>query len=368
MLRRCTYRLSNNSLPSLKSILKSVAGELQLDEVNAACFDGKVWKATGETVNAMSPIDGNPSGLRVQLATPADYERCITNAKAAQREWQLTPAPVRGEIVRQIGEELRKYLNPLGKLLAIEVGKIFPEGVGEVQEYVDVCDFACGLSRQIPGQVIPSERKGHFMMEQWHPLGTVGIIAAFNFPVAVAGWNTAISMICGNTQVWKGSPTTSLCSIATQKIVTRVLERNNINPAIATFANGGVDVGQAMVRDPRVNLVSFTGSCQIGNEVAKVVAGRFGKSLLELGGNNAILVMPDADLRLVVRSVLFGAVGTAGQRCTTCRRLYLHEDIHDEVMARLKECYKQVKIGDPTQTGVLCGPLHTINAVDAFSG
>ena len=361
MLRR-TFIQKN-----LKAAISSISQELQLGELNAGCFDGKVWKAGGEIVNAMSPIDGNPTGLRVQLATTDDYERCITNAKAAQRDWALTPAPIRGEVVRQLGDELRKFREPLGKLLAIEVGKILPEGLGEVQEYIDVCDFACGLSRQLPGQVIPSERKGHFMMEQYHPLGVLGIIAAFNFPVAVAGWNTTLSFICGNTQVWKGAPTTNLCSIATQKIISRVLERNNVNPAVATFACGGSDVGQAMVRDKRVNLVSFTGSCAAGNEVAKIVAGRFGRSLLELGGNNAIVAMPDADLQLLVRSVVFGAVGTAGQRCTTCRRLYLHEDIHDAVLQKLKECYAQVKVGDPTQPGILCGPLHTLSAVDAFT-
>jgi aldehyde dehydrogenase family 7 protein A1 len=347
--------------------VNSVAHDLQLGEVNAGCFDGKSWKAGGEVINAMSPIDGDPLGLRVQLATTDDYERCITNARAAFKEWALTPAPIRGEVVRQLGDELRKYKEPLGKLLAIEVGKILPEGLGEVQEFVDVCDFACGLSRQIPGQVIPSERKGHFMMEQYHPLGVLGLIAAFNFPVAVPGWNSSLSFVCGNTQVWKGAPTTNLSSIATQKIITRVLERNNVNPAVATMVCGGLDVGQALVKDTRIPLVSFTGSCAAGNEVAKVVAGRFGKSLLELGGNNAIVVMPDADLQMVTRSVLFGAVGTAGQRCTTCRRLYLHEDIHDQVLQKLKETYSQVKIGDPTQPGILCGPLHTLIAVDAFT-
>eukprot|EP00760_Papus_ankaliazontas_P028431 PhM_4_TR3707/c0_g1_i1/m.62847/K14085/ALDH7A1; aldehyde dehydrogenase family 7 member A1 len=360
MLRRslCSF--------NVKSKVSKLAAQLQLSEVNAGCFDGKEWKASGEVVNVMSPIDGNPTGLRVQLSTPADYDRCASNATSAFKQWASMPAPARGEIVRQIGDELRKVRDPLGELLALEVGKIFPEGVGEVQEYIDICDLACGYSRQIPGQVLPSERPGHFMMEQWHPLGVVGIIAAFNFPIAVAGWNTAISMICGNTQVWKSAPTTNLCSIATQKVVERVLLRNNINPAIATLACGGSDVGEALVKDTRIPLVSFTGSCAAGQKVGQVVAGRFGRSLLELGGNNAIVVMPDADLEMVARGVLFGAVGTCGQRCTTCRRLYIHEDVHDKLLERIKECYGKVKVGDPTEPGVLCGPLHTMSAVDTF--
>lgn len=274
-----------------------------------------------------TPITGEELGPLVQVATPADAARCIANMKEAKAMWAKYPAPKRGEVVRQIGDELRKKIQPLGQLLSLEVGKILPEGVGEIQEYVDVCDFATGLSRQIPGQVLPSERPDHFMMEQWHPLGAIGIICAFNFPVAVAGWNTSLSMIAGNTQIWKSAPTTPLVSIATQKIVTDVLIANKLPGAISTFVTGGADVGEVIVDSRDVPLISFTGSSHVGRHINQRVAARFGKPLLELGGNNAIFVMDDADVEMAVRATLFGAAGTAGQRCTTCRRLYIHESL-----------------------------------------
>jgi aldehyde dehydrogenase family 7 protein A1 len=339
---------------------------LGFDDVNQGCFDGKAWNASGDVVDSISPINGKPIGPKVKFATVGDAERSIDNMMAAKKQWMMTPAPKRGEIVRQIGDELRTYLEPLGQLLATEVGKVKPEGVGEVQEYVDICDFATGLSRQIPGQVLPSERPGHFMMEQWHPLGATGIIAAFNFPIAVFGWNSAISMVTGNTQLWKPGETTPLSAIATQKIVTRVLERNGINPAIATLVVGGRDVGSAVVESKNLPLISFTGSCAAGNVVNQRVAARFGKAILELGGNNALFVHEDADIEMAVRSIVFGAAGTCGQRCTTLRRLYVHEKVYDQVVPRVVEIYKKLKIGNPLEEGVLVGPLHTLAAVEAY--
>lgn len=340
--------------------------ELGIEDVNAGCYDGKSWSASGAIVEAISPITNTPIGPKVQLATPADTQRCLENMQSVKRQWMLVPAPRRGEIVRQIGEELRRYVNPLGELLALEVGKIYDEGKGEVQEFVDICDFATGLSRQLPGQVLPSERPGHFMMEQWHPLGAIGIIAAFNFPVAVPGWNTSISMIAGNTQIWKCAPTTNLCAIATQKIITKVLEKNGLPGSIATFVTGGADVGEAIVDSPTLPLVSFTGSTNVGRVINERCARRFGRALLELGGNNAIIVMNDADVEMAIRSILFGAVGTAGQRCTTCRRLYVHESIYECFTARLAKLYGGLAIGSPLEKGVLVGPLHTLTAVAAY--
>lgn len=338
---------------------------LGIQDVNSGCFDGKSWSAGGAIIEPITPITGKKIGPKVQLASLEDAKRAIANIQTAKRQWMLTPAPKRGEIVRQMGDELRAHLEPLGSLLALEVGKIYAEGKGEVQEFVDICDFATGLSRQIPGQVLPSERPGHFMMEQWHPLGAIGIIAAFNFPVAVPGWNAAISMVCGNTQIWKCSPTTCLSAIATQRIMNRVLERNGF-PGIAAFVAGDRDVGEAMVDSTHLNLISFTGSCAAGNIVNQKVAKRFGRSILELGGNNAITVLEDADIEMALRGVVFGAVGTAGQRCTSCRRLYLHSAIYDTFVKRAVAAYGRLKIGSPLEKDVLVGPVHTMAAVDVF--
>uniref|UniRef100_A0A4W4G9N2 aldehyde dehydrogenase (NAD(+)) n=1 Tax=Electrophorus electricus TaxID=8005 RepID=A0A4W4G9N2_ELEEL len=276
------------------------------------------------------------------------------------------PAPKRGEIVRQIGDALRKKIKVLGSLVSLEMGKIYVEGVGEVQEYVDVCDYAVGLSRMIGGPVLPSERPGHALIEQWNPVGLVGIITAFNFPVAVYGWNNAIALICGNVCLWKGAPTTPLTSVAVTKIVAEVLEQNNLPGAICSMTCGGADIGSAIAKDKQVDLVSFTGSTHVGKQVALMVQERFGRQLLELGGNNAIIVFEDADLNLVVPSALFASVGTAGQRCTTTRRLMLHESVHDEVVERLVKAYKQVRIGDPWDPSTLYGPLHTKQAVQQY--
>lgn len=361
-MRRCGIQMLSSTIAAAHPFLS----ELGIEDVNAGCFDGSSWKASGPIVDCLTPITGKPIGPKVQMATPEDTKRCIANMNSVKKQWAMTPAPKRGEIVRQIGDELRRYLDPLGRLLALEVGKIFPEGKGEIQEYVDICDFATGMSRQIPGQVLPSERPEHFMMEQWHPVGGLGIICAFNFPVAVAGWNAAISMTCGNTHIWKSAPTTMLCSIATQKIMASVLERNGLPGAIATFVAGGVDVGETIVDSPSLPVVSFTGSCQAGRIVGQKLAARFAKPILELGGNNAIFVAEDANLEMAVRATLFGSVGTCGQRCTTCRRLYVHEKVYDSFVERLSNLYGKLKIGNPLEEGVLVGPLHTLQAVSKF--
>ena len=338
---------------------------LGFQDVNAGCFDGKEWKATGQVVDAISPITNKPIGPKVQKATIEDAKRSIKNMMDVKKSWMLTPAPERGLIVREIGDELRRFKEPLGQLLALEVGKILAEGKGEVQEYIDICDFATGLARQLPGSVMPSERPGHFMMEQWHPLGAIGIIAAFNFPLAVPGWNSAISLVCGNTQIWKCASTTMLTAIATQRVMNTVLERHHMKQ-VSTLVCGPSAVGQQIVDSPDVQLVSFTGSCSVGQKVNESLARRFGRAILELGGNNAIIVMEDGDMEMALRSTVFGAVGTCGQRCTTARRLYVHESKYDEMVRRLIDVYGKLKIGNPLKEGVLVGPLHTLDAVKEY--
>lgn len=338
--------------------------ELGLAEENLGVFNGS-WTGSGEVITSYFPGNGEPIAT-VKQGNLADYHNATEVAKEAAKQWREVPAPHRGEIVRQIGHALREKKTQLGKLISIEMGKIIPEGEGEVQEYIDVCDFAVGLSRMLEGKVLPSERPNHSLLEQWNPLGTIGIITAFNFPVAVCGWNTAISMVCGNTQIWKGAPSTPLTSIATTKIMADVLEANNFPGSICSMICGGADVGEAMAQDERLNLVSFTGSTKVGHHVGNVVQNRFGRSLLELGGNNAIIAMEDADLDMLVPAVMFAAVGTAGQRCTTTRRLIIHESIHDQMIERLVKAYKQIRIGDPLDDGTLYGPLHSQNAINQF--
>jgi len=276
------------------------------------------------------------------------------------------PAPHRGEIVRQIGDALREKKHLLGKLLSMEMGKIIAEGEGEVQEYIDVCDYAVGLSRMFSGKVLPSERPGHMLLENWNPLGTVGVITAFNFPIAVYGWNSSIALTCGNTVLWKGAPSTPLVSVAITKVLEEVLVKNNVPGAVCSLVQGGADIGHKIASDGRIPLVSFTGSTAVGKKVALTVQERFGKSLLELGGNNAIIVDEDADIDMVVRASLFACVGTAGQRCTTTRRLILHEKVHDEIVERLAKAYKQVRVGDPVEEGTMYGPLHNQLAIDKY--
>ncbi|XP_063591107.1 alpha-aminoadipic semialdehyde dehydrogenase-like [Penaeus indicus] len=340
--------------------------DLGLEESNKGVFDGK-WFANGEVVTSMCPANNRPIA-QVQQGTVEDLDACVKAGKEAWQVWADMPAPARGEIVRQIGVALRENLEPLGKLVALEMGKIKPEGIGEVQEYVDICDFAVGLSRMVGGSVLPSERPGHALLENWNPLGIVGVITAFNFPVAVYGWNSAIAMVCGNTLLWKGAPTTPLVSVATTKIVASVLEKNNLPGAVSALCCGGADVGTAIAKDERIPLVSFTGSTNVGKQVSLMVQERFGRHLLELGGNNAIIVDEDADIEMVVRAALFACVGTAGQRCTTTRRLILHEKVHDEIVERLVKAYKNFmpRLGDPLDDGVLYGPMHSQQGVDGY--
>lgn len=345
---------------------KNLLESLSLQAENLGVYNGK-WGGRGPVVYSVNPSTNKIIG-GVKTGTVEDLNETLQEIEKVKPMWRATPAPQRGEIVRQMREELFKHRTNLGKLVSLEMGKILPEGVGEVQEYIDICDYATGLSRMFAGQVLPSERPGHFMMEQWNPLGTVGVISAFNFPVAVYGWNSALSLVCGNPVVWKGAPTTNLSSVAVTKILQKVLEKNGLPGSLCSLVSGGADVGEAMSKDRRIDLLSFTGSTEIGRRVGAVVQERFGRSLLELGGNNAIIVMEDADLDLAIRGVLFAAVGTCGQRCTTTRRLFLHEKIHDEFIQRLIKAYSQVPIGDPLQDGVLCGPLHTKNAVQQYIG
>ncbi|CAH1796686.1 unnamed protein product [Owenia fusiformis] len=340
--------------------------ELGLESDNKGVFNGS-WEGAGETVTSYCPANNQPIA-RVVQGNLADYEKTLQASRDAWQTWCEVPGPHRGEVVRQMGEALREKIHLLGKLDSLEMGKILPEGVGEVQEYIDVCDYAVGLSRMLEGKVLPSERPGHALMEQWNPLGTVGVITAFNFPVAVYGWNSAIALVCGNTVLWKGAPSTPLVSVAVTKILEKVLRDNNFPTAVCSLVSGGADIGQKMAQDERIPLLSFTGSTPVGKAVALMVQERFGKSLLELGGNNAIIVNEDADVDMVVRAGVFACAGTAGQRCTTTRRLILHEKVHDTVVDGLKKAYEQVskKVGDPINEGTLLGPLHSKAAVDQY--
>lgn len=352
----------SSSASSQSTFLKT----LGLDQdVVPGVFSAKVRKGSGEVVGSYSPSTNKLIG-KVQVGTPAEYQAIIPEIQAAQVEWRNTPAPVRGEVVRQLGVKLRQYKEPLAQLVSVEMGKIYAESLGEVQEFIDICDYACGLSRMLNGQIFPSERPRHTLMEQWHPLGIVGCITAFNFPVAVYGWNAAIALVCGDAVLWKGSPTTNLTTMAVTNIVAQVLAENKVNPSLCSTITGGADVGRLISEDHRIPLVSFTGSTAVGRQVGVAVQQRFGRHILELGGNNAVIVHKDADLDLAVPAVLFASVGTAGQRCTSCRRLLLHEDIHDEFLERLVHAYRQVKVGDPLNPDTLCGPLHTKEGLKAY--
>ncbi len=322
---------------------------------------------TGGALHTRSPIDGAPAGA-VHAATPADVQAAVARGHQAFLAWRQVPAPRRGELVRLLGEELRTHKALLAALVTLEAGKVTSEGEGEVQEMIDICDFAVGLSRQLHGLTIASERPGHRMMEQWHPLGVVGVITAFNFPVAVWAWNAALAIVCGDAVVWKPSEKTPLTALATQALFERAVARFGQDaPAhLNQVINGLADAGAALVDDARVALLSATGSTRMGRAVGPKVAARFGRCLLELGGNNAIIVTPSADLDLAVRGILFGAYGTAGQRCTTTRRVIAHASIHDELVARLERARASLKIGDPREPGVLIGPLIDRAAFDAM--
>jgi aldehyde dehydrogenase (NAD+) len=315
-------------------------------------------RPSGDALVVHTPIDGGEIA-RVAVSGADAVEAAVAGAEAAFLAWRSVPAPRRGELIRLLAEELREHKEMLGRLVSIEAGKILQEGLGEVQEMIDICDFAVGLSRQLYGLTIASERPGHRMMETWHPLGPVAVITAFNFPVAVWAWNAALAVVCGDSVVWKPSEKTPLCALACRALFERAVARfgDDAPAGLLAVVNGGREVGESLSRDPRVKLVSATGSCRMGRELGPVVAARFGRALLELGGNNGMIVTPSADLDLAVRAVLFSAVGTAGQRCTSLRRLIAHEDIHDELVGRLKVAYASVRIGDPLEARTLVGPL-----------
>ncbi len=336
---------------------------LGLNQTNPGAFCGQ-WLGSGKLLKSVSPIDGQTLAT-VRTATPAQYQRTVKRAQEAFRQWQNIPAPKRGDIVRQLGNALRQAKPDLGRLVTLEAGKIVAEGAGEVQEMIDICDFAVGLSRQLYGLTIASERPEHRMLEQWHPLGLVGIVTAFNFPVAVWSWNAALAVVCGDATVWKPSSQTPLTAIATIKIAERICRANQVDPAIFSLVIGETStVGQRLVNDRRIALVSATGSTKMGRHVGEVVTRRLGRTLLELGGNNAVIVAPTANLVLASRAILFGAVGTAGQRCTTTRRLIVHESVREELTGRLVSAYKQVRIGNPLEPATLMGPLINTKAVE----
>ncbi|CAL2080346.1 aldehyde dehydrogenase family protein [Tenacibaculum sp. 190524A05c] len=338
---------------------------LGLNEINEGTSTGSKWFSNGEVIESYSPVDGKLIG-KVKASTKDDYESVMKSATEAFKSWRVLPAPQRGEIVRQFGEKLREKKEALGKLVSYEMGKSYQEGLGEVQEMIDICDFAVGLSRQLHGLTMHSERPGHRMYEQYHPLGVVGIISAFNFPVAVWAWNTALAWICGDVCVWKPSEKTPLCGVACQNIIAEVLKENDLPEGISCLVNGDYQVGEYISKDTRVPLVSATGSTRMGKIVAKEVAGRLGKSLLELGGNNAIIVTPDADIKMTVIGAVFGAVGTAGQRCTSTRRLIVHDSMYDKVKNALVDAYKQLRIGNPLDENNHVGPLIDTQAVDMY--
>jgi len=342
--------------------------ELGVKKVNlGTCFDHNEWSQTKDAgvIESFNPATGDLMGS-VYSANNEDYEKIVTKAQSVFKDWKTTPAPLRGEAIRVVGNALRKHKDALGSLVAAEMGKIKSEGDGEVQEMIDMADLAVGMSRQLYGNTMHSERPGHRMYEQWHPLGVVGIISAFNFPVAVWAWNAFVAAICGNVSIWKPSPKVALCSIAVQNICNKALEEAGMPPIFLMFNDHSNELAQKFVDDRRINLVSFTGSTAVGKMVGVQVAKRMGRSLLELGGNNALIVDKSADLKIAIPGIVFGSVGTAGQRCTTTRRLFLHEDIADQVIEKLVNGYKQVKIGNPLDTDTLMGPLIDEGSVQMF--
>ncbi|MCO6459773.1 MAG: aldehyde dehydrogenase family protein [Saprospiraceae bacterium] len=339
--------------------------ELGINDLNFGTTTGTVWNDSGELIESYSPVDGKLIG-KVSTTTEEAYNEVIKKAEEAFLSWRNIPAPKRGEIVRQYGEVLRANKDALGRLVSYEMGKSLQEGWGEVQEMIDICDFAVGLSRQLYGLSMHSERPKHRMYEQWHPLGIVGIISAFNFPVAVWSWNAMIALVCGDVCVWKSSEKVPLSAVACHLLLQKVLKDNQVPEGVVSLVTGDYKVGEFLTKDSRVALVSATGSVRMGKIVGATVAGRLGKSLLELGGNNAIIITPDADMNIVLAGVVFGAVGTAGQRCTTTRRLIIHESLYDTVKEKLKNAYNQLVIGNPLDAGVHVGPLIDKDAVEQY--
>ena len=348
------------------AIKDKIFADLGLADVNAGLYDGEWASAAGRsTLDVISPINGEKLAS-VALAGEDDYNAVIEKAWQSYQVWSKIPAPQRGSIIREIGDEISKYKETLGLLVSLEVGKTRVEGMGEVQEMIDIGDFAVGLSRQLYGVTIASERPNHRLYEQWHPYGVVGVITAFNFPCAVWSWNALIAAVIGNVVVWKPSPNASLTAIATNRICSRVLERHGLPPIFFLMVDEGRTLGEKLAKDVHVPLLSFTGSIRTGRQVAQHVAARLGRSILELGGNNAAIVSDKVDMEIALRGVAFGAMATAGQRCTSTRRLILHEGIYDEFVEKLTAIYQKVKVGNPLEEGVLVGPLINQRAVDAY--
>ena len=339
--------------------MKALLNKLGIKEVNyGACAGSDSWfkDPKGPELVSYNPTNGKPIAKIIQT-TGKTYEQVVSQASEAFRAWRMVPAPKRGEVVRNIGQALREVKEPLGELVTLEMGKIKVEGVGEVQEMIDICDFAVGLSRQLYGLTMHSERSKHRMYEQWHPLGAIGVITAFNFPVAVWSWNATIAAVCGDTVVWKPSSETPLTAIAVQQVVNRIMADYGLKGIFSLLIGRGAEVGERMINDKRLPLISFTGSTEMGRRVSEAVARRFGRTILELGGNNAIIVAEDADLEMAVRTILFGALGTAGQRCTTTRRIIVHKNVARVLTERIIKAYKQMPIGNPLEDGILMGPL-----------
>ena len=347
--------------------MNAVLKELGIKKVNDGACTGTKWKETeGKAIQSFSPSDGKLIA-EINLATSKDYNEIIETAKGAFEKWRMVPAPKRGEIVRQIGLELRKYKEPLGKLVSYEMGKIYQEGLGEVQEMIDICDFAVGQSRQLYGFTMHSEREKHRMYDQYHPLGIVGVVSAFNFPVAVWAWNAMIALVAGDVVVWKPSSKVSLCAVAVHNIVANVLKENNIPEGVLNLVIASSrDLGDEFFSNKDVPLISFTGSTPIGKKVGRLVGERLGRSILELGGNNAIIITPNADMEMALRAVVFGAVGTCGQRCTSTRRIIIHDSIYEEVKQKLVAIYKKLPIGNALDSKTLVGPLVDKYAVQNF--
>jgi len=346
--------------------IKNALTILGIKDENSGVSTGSNWtKGSGGEIKSHSPADGSYIAS-VGIASKQEYNDTVEKAQEAFLEWRKVPAPKRGEIVRQIGDELRKYKEPLGKLVSYEMGKSYQEGLGEVQEMIDICDFAVGLSRQLYGLTMHSERPNHRMYEQYHPLGVVGIISAFNFPVAVWAWNSMLAWVCGDVCVWKPSEKVTLNAIACQNIINKVFERNNVPEGVSCLVVGDYKIGELMTADKRVPLVSATGSTRMGKKVGAAVAQRLGRSLLELGGNNAIIISKEADLETTIVGALFGAVGTCGQRCTSTRRLIIHESVYNEVKSKLVSAYGQLKIGNPLDEKNHVGPLIDKDAVNMY--
>ena len=346
--------------------IKEILSQFGIEEVNNGASTGGHWFNTrGEQIDSVSPVDGSVIAS-VKSATEVDYEAVILKSQEAFKEWRKWTAPARGEVVRQLATKLREYKEPLGKLVSYEMGKSYQEGLGEVQEMIDICDFAVGLSRQLHGLTMHSERPGHRMYEQYHPKGIVGIISAFNFPVAVWNWNTALAWVCGDVCVWKPSEKSPLTALACQQITKEVFDANDVPEGVSGSVVGGADLGILMSNDTRIPLVSATGSTRMGKAVSAAVGARLGTSLLELGGNNAIIITPTADLKIVLPGAVFGAVGTGGQRCTSTRRLIIHEDVYDTFVSAIVNAYPQLKVGNPLDENNHVGPLIDKDAVKMY--